>query len=103
MKFEDDNELDDSRVYEILLGSEDGHIFHGVMEINQKYGTVEVFKEFTSVMETPEYSPILDIKIARVKGNYLVLAVSATSLYQFIGKGGVEEVFRNYSDDPKKV
>jgi hypothetical protein len=55
------------------------------------------------VIETPEYSPILDIKITKVKNDFLTLAVSATSLYQFVGSGSLVEVFRQYKNNPKLI
>ena len=55
------------------------------------------------MIETPEYSPILDIKITKVKNDFLTLAVSATSLYQFVGSGSLVEVFTQYKNNPKLI
>ena len=36
---------------------------------------------FKVVLQTPEYSPICDIQMAKVKDVYLILAISDTKLY----------------------
>lgn len=63
-------------VYEVLIGSEDGCLILGIMECDPRKGSVEVFEPFKTVVETPEYSAILDIKISKVKNEFLCLAVS---------------------------
>jgi len=40
-----------------------------------------VLEPFKQVVQTPEYSPLLDLKVCKIKDVHLVLAVSATSLY----------------------
>ena len=90
-------------VYEVLIGSEDGYLILGIMECDPRKGSVEVFEPFKTVVETPEYSAILDIKITKIKNEFLTLAVSATSLYQFVGSGSLDEVFRQYKSNPKLI
>ena len=90
-------------MYEVLIGSEDGYLILGTVECDPRTGSVEVFQEFSAVVETPEYSPILDIRITKVKNDFLTLAVSATSLYQFLGSGSLVEVFRQYKNNPKMI
>lgn len=99
LKFGDSN----SNVYEVLIGSEDGYLILGTVECNPRNGSVEVFDAFRNVVETPEYSPILDIKISKVKNEFLTLAVSQTCLYQFVGSGSLDEVFRQYKSNPKLI
>ena len=70
-----------SNVYEVLIGSDDGYLILGAVEFNPRNGSCEVLNPFKSVAETPEYSPLLDIKITKVKNEFLTLAVSSTSLY----------------------
>lgn len=99
LKFGDSN----SNVYEVLIGSEDGYLILGTVECNPRNGTVEVFDAFRNVVETPDYSPILDIKITKVKNDFLTLAVSQTNLYQFVGSGSLDEAFRQYKSNPKLI
>jgi hypothetical protein len=73
------------------------------MECDPRKGSVEVFEPFKTVVETPEYSAILDIKITKVKNEFLTLAVSSTQLYQFVGSGSLDEVFRQYKNNPKLI
>ena len=90
-------------VYEVLIGSEDGYLILGIMECDPRKGSVEVFEPFKTEDETPEYSAILDIKITKVKNEFLTLAVSSTQLYQFVGSGSLDEVFRQYKNNPKLI
>ena len=73
-------------MFEVLIGTEDGHILHGAIESKAtRAGNIEVIKPFSSVIET-SYESISDIKIAQINSFVLVLAVSETMLYQFAGK-----------------
>lgn len=87
----------------MLLGSEDGYLIHGVVETDPRTGAVEVFENFKVVLETLDFQPILDIKITKVKNDFLTLAVSSTSLYQFVGSGSLEQVFAVYKNNPKLI
>jgi hypothetical protein len=78
LKFDDK----EPNFFECVLGSEKGHLFHGVINIDPKNNYFPtIMEEFRSVVQTPDYSPILDIVITQVKDIYLVLAISATKLY----------------------
>lgn len=79
----------------MLVGTEEGHIFLGAIAVENS-GKAEVAGPFKQVMQIPEYSAILDIKCNQVKDVFLCLAVSATSLYQFVGRQSLEETFKAY-------
>ncbi len=56
-------------------------MFFGAVIVNPENGSIENLEEFQVAVQTPEYSPILDIKMTRIKGVYLVLAISQTNMY----------------------
>ena len=94
----------DPNFFEVVLGSEEGHLFHGVIQIDPKRGYFpEVFEQFRPILQTPEYSAILDIQITQIKDVYLVLAISATKLYQFVGLKGLADALSVYAKDTKKI
>jgi hypothetical protein len=41
--------------------------------------------------------------MTRIKGVYLVLAISQTNLYQFVGQNALLEIFQSYNRDVKKI
>lgn len=41
--------------------------------------------------------------MTKIKETYLVLAISATKLYQFVGKDSLENTLTGYQKDPKKI
>ena len=47
----------------MVLGSEEGHLFHGVLQVDPDSGMVNVVESFKVVLQTPEYSSILEIKL----------------------------------------
>ena len=67
---------EDPNMFEVVLGGDDGQLFFGAVMINPDNGSIENLEEFQVAVQTPEYSPILDIKMTRIKGVYLVLAIS---------------------------
>ena len=74
---------------EILVGTQDGCLMHSTMNVNsQRESKIEALEgfNFATVLEIGDHDPILDLKIARIKGNIVVLAVTATKLNQFAGK-----------------
>lgn len=72
----------DPNFFEVVLGSEEGHIFHGAIQVDKDKGYFpDVCEPFKPVLQTPEYSSVLDIKVTQIKDVYLVLAISATKLY----------------------
>lgn len=55
------------------------------------------------VFTTKSFSPILDIKIAKVNGNKLVLAINDTKLFQFYSsrkEGNLGGLFNDYTSNP---
>ena len=90
------------QVFEVLIGTEDGHILHGAIESKAtRAGKCDIIKEFSTVMET-QFESISDIKIARINSFVLVLAVSETILYQFAGKD-LDQMFATYSSNRRLV
>ena len=65
----------------MVLGSEEGHLFHGVLQVDPDSGMVNVVESFKVVLQTPEYSSILEIKMTKIKDTFLILFISATMLY----------------------
>jgi hypothetical protein len=41
--------------------------------------------------------------MAKIKETYLVLCISATMLYQFVGTSSLEYALKSYAQDPKKL
>jgi hypothetical protein len=74
----------DPTFFELLLGSEDGTLFHGAFQITPE-GIPQTVSQIQMAVKTPEYNPIREIKIAKVKEVFLVLAITSTKLYQFVG------------------
>ena len=86
LRFEDNNPHATEQVFEVLIGTEDGHILHGtICSKATRTGNVEVIKAFSTVIET-QFESIADIKIVKINTFVLVLACSETVLYQFAGK-----------------
>jgi hypothetical protein len=54
----------DYETFEVLLGTDDGQIYHSCLQYSQK--GLESISPLKSVFETGDYRPILDIKIAKV-------------------------------------
>lgn len=69
----------DLDTFEILLGTEDGQIFHACMQYTPK--GLQVIDPFDMVMDTQEYRPIYDIKMAKILNRQLILAITDTSLH----------------------
>ena len=65
----------------MLVGTEEGHIYLGVVQVDAMSGRPEVLEPFKLVMQTPEYSPLIDIKVCQIKDVFLCLAVSGNILY----------------------
>lgn len=56
--------MGDFDTFEVLLGTEDGCIFHACLNFSSKGLTV--YDQFVNVLETNDYRAILDLKIARI-------------------------------------
>jgi hypothetical protein len=89
--------------FELLLGSEDGHLFHGVFQVDHDTGLLNVADPLKLLLQTPEYSPILEIQMTKIRDTYLVLMISATMLYQMVGTSSLEYTLKSYAQDPKKL
>jgi hypothetical protein len=55
-------------------------------------------KHINWVFQTPDYRPILDLKIAKIAGNQVVLAITENSLHQFHSNRNqnIREIFQEY-------
>ncbi len=56
-----------------------------------------MFDDFVSVIEMEDFRPILDIKIAKIVAKQLILAVSDSSFYQFVGDYAIKSTFLEYA------
>lgn len=97
-----DIEASDESVFEILLGTQDGQIFHAVVEYSP--AGFEVLEPLTCVLELPDGKAILDIKIANISfGQNIVLAVTDSSLYQFAGESMIKNLLMRYKGDRSMI
>ena len=55
-----------------------------------------MFDDFVSVMEIDDYRPVLDIRIAKILNKQLIIAVTDSSFYQFIGDYSIKATFSEY-------
>jgi hypothetical protein len=69
----------DYDTFEILLGTEDGQIFHACIQSSPK--GLDMIDPLRQVFDTQDYRPILDLKIAKIAGNQVVLAITDHALY----------------------
>mmetsp|Transcript_7263 Transcript_7263/g.6393 ORF Transcript_7263/g.6393 Transcript_7263/m.6393 type:complete len:167 (+) Transcript_7263:357-857(+) len=84
----------DYDTFEVLLGTEEGQIFHTCMQYSSQ--GLQVIDDFVCVMEMQDFRPILDIKMAKIHSKNLILAVSDSCFYQFIGDYDVKSTFSEY-------
>lgn len=89
---------DDDTLFEILLGTQDGQIFHAALLYCD--GQLEVIEPFESVLELTDSKAILDIKMARVSfDQHVILAVTESSLYQLSGDYTFRNLLLEYRND----
>lgn len=89
-------------LFEIILGTQDGRIFHAVLEYSNN--KLEIIENFACVVELPENRAILDLKIASFEGQqFMVLAITESSLYQFSGEGVIRGVLEEYKSNPSLI
>jgi hypothetical protein len=83
--------------FEILVGTADGEIHHARLKYSSANDTFEYKDKLSKVIATGDFRPIHDLKIARVAGKQIVLAVTDNpTLYQFQGEmklGKLKAVF----------
>jgi hypothetical protein len=86
----------DRSSFEVLLGTEDGNIFHAAFQWTPQ--GLNTMKHINWVFQTPDYRPILDLKIAKIAGNQVVLAITENSLHQFHSNRNqnIREIFQEY-------
>lgn len=74
---------EDDSVFEILLGTSDGQIYHASIEFDPHRG-LDIFEPFESVLEIPNAKAILDLKVAKISyDSIIVMAITESNLYQF--------------------
>ena len=56
----------DYETFEILLGTEDGQIYHACLSFVAAKNTLDYIDILKNVFETGDYRPILDLKIAKI-------------------------------------
>jgi len=69
----------DYDTFEILLGTEDGQIFHACIQSSPK--GLDMVDPVKLVFDTMDYRPIVDIKVAKIAGNQVVLAITDHALH----------------------
>lgn len=84
----------DLDTFEILLGTDDGQIFHACLQYNPK--GLQVIDPIVSVFDTNEFRPILDLKMAKIFNRQLVIAITDSSLHQFISDNNLKKTFMEY-------
>ena len=59
---------------------------------------MNTMKHINWVFQTTDYRPILDLKIAKIAGNQVVLAITENSLHQFHSNRNqnIREIFQEY-------
>jgi hypothetical protein len=74
---------EDEYVFEILVGTTDGQIFHASIEFDPDSARgLDIFEPFESVLELPNAKAILDLKVAKI--NYesiIIMAITESNLY----------------------
>jgi len=96
------NPGDDDSYFEIVLGTQDGQIFHAVLEYSG--GRFEVIENFTNVLELPDGKAILDLKVASIgSSQHIVMAITDSSLYQFQGEQMIKALLLNYKNDKSSI
>lgn len=89
-------------LFEIILGTQDGRIFHAVLEYQNN--RLEIIENFACVVELPEHRAILDLKIASFESQqFMILAITESSLYQFSGEGVIRGVLEEYKSNPQLI
>lgn len=56
----------DFDIFEILVGTEDGQIYHACLNFSPGKNTLDYLDTLKNVFETGDYRPILDLKIAKI-------------------------------------
>jgi hypothetical protein len=89
-----------------MLGTNSGELYYGEIQLDGeelKLDSLEV-EIFKSVMQLPDYLPILDVKMAiPSEGWSMVLAISENKLYQFIEETVFVELFGDKSEVYKNL
>ena len=86
------HEPDDQSVFEIVLATQDGSIFHAALGYDPDEGKLEFIEKFECMLELPDSRAILDLKIVRVQESFMVLAATENCLYQLCGQGMLRDV-----------
>ena len=99
----------DYETFEILVGTEDGQIYHACLSFSAGKNTLDYIDTLKNVFETGDYRPILDLKIAKIGQRQVVLAISdhPTTLHQFQGGKGqmatIKSCFNEYLQNPALI
>ena len=90
---------DDSDLFELVLGSDDGRIFMRTIMIESvEIDDIQLSMEVSYEMNTKCFTAIQDVKATKVsiksKIFYLMIAASETKLFQFVAQGhGMMDIF----------
>ena len=91
----------EDNLFEVLLGTDCGHILHGCYMAQPREGDCQVIDQFDLLIEIEDTEPIVDIKIVVIKNLISILAVSPTKLHQFVGADdGLKPILDKYKNQP---
>lgn len=89
-----------------MLGTNAGELYYGEITLDgeeQKLETLEV-DNFKSVMQIPDFLPILDVKMTMpTEDSSMVLVISENKLYQFMEETVFAELFEDKNDPTIKI
>ena len=89
----------EDNLFEVLLGTDCGHILHGCYMAQPREGDCQVIDQFDLLIEIEDTEPIIDIKIVVIKNLISILAVSPTKLHQFVGADdGLKPILDKYKN-----
>ena len=90
----------EDNLFEVLLGTIDGHILHGCYMAQPREGDCQTIDPFDDIIAIDDMEPIIDLKIVSIKGFISILAVSPTKLNQFVGiDDGLKPVLDKYKNN----
>lgn len=89
----------DLNMFELVLGTEDGQLYHTCLSYSPKF--LEVVDPLVLLLDTQTYLPIHDIKLAKISNKQIVLAITDSSLHQFVQEKSIKKTFAEYFNNPQ--
>lgn len=69
----------DLNMFELVLGTEDGQLYHACLNYSPKL--LEVVDPLVLLLDTQQYRPIYDLKLAKISSKQIVLAITENTLH----------------------